>query len=157
MSHTHISRIHSQHSYGLNRNNTQNDALLHRLVHTQLLSGVANPELNLTPAQRKKALAGRIQELAGHSKLGKGEKSVRAKEHSRASKQIRDGMAEKQAERRGKQLAEVRVSFLTPSLPIILVFMAFARLRIRATIIPQSRSYSMTHPNPLRRRNERRG
>lgn len=95
----------------LNRNNTQNDALLHRLVHTQLLSCVANQELNLTPAQRKKALAGRIQELAGHSRLGKGEKSVRAKEHSRASKQIRDGMAEKQAERRGKQLAEVRVSF----------------------------------------------
>lgn len=91
----------------LTRNNVQNDALLRKLVHTQLLSGVANPDLNLTPAQRKKALAGRIQELSGHAKLGKGEKSVRAKERNRASKHIRDGMAEKQAERRAKQLSEV--------------------------------------------------
>ncbi|KAI1792948.1 hypothetical protein LXA43DRAFT_886607 [Ganoderma leucocontextum] len=88
--------------------NAQNDALLHRLVHTQLLSGSLNPDLNLTPAQRKKALAGRIMEAAGKAKLGKGETSVRQKEHNRAAKHVRDGLTEKKKERQRKELEEAK-------------------------------------------------
>ncbi|KAH8999294.1 hypothetical protein EDB92DRAFT_1833452 [Lactarius akahatsu] len=88
--------------------NAQNDALLHRLVHTQLLSGSLNPELNLTSAQRKKALEGRVLELAGTSKLGQGEKTVRAKERDKASKRVREGMVEKQKQRREKLVQEAK-------------------------------------------------
>lgn len=95
-----------------NSTNAQNDALLHRLVHTQLLSGSLNPELNLTSAQRKKALEGRVLELAGSSKLGQGEKIVRAKERDKASKRIREGMLEKQKQRREKLLQEVDFLFV---------------------------------------------
>ncbi|KAI0307342.1 hypothetical protein B0F90DRAFT_1807964 [Multifurca ochricompacta] len=79
--------------------NAQNDALLHRLVHTQLLSGSLNPELNLTSAQRKKALEGR---------LGQGEKIVRAKERDKASKRVREGILEKQKEKREKFVQEAK-------------------------------------------------
>lgn len=90
--------------------NIQNDAALRRLIHTKLLSGSLNPDLELTAAQRKKALSGRIVELAGGARLGKGEKLVREKERNRAAKHIRDGMADKQAQRRDKQLSEVCAS-----------------------------------------------
>lgn len=89
------------------RTNAQNDALLHKLVHTRILSGSLNPELNLTPAQRKKALAGRVLEAAGRAKLGKGERDVRHAEHSKAAKRVREGLAAKQQERHEKQLEEV--------------------------------------------------
>ena len=92
----------------LPRTNAQNDALLHKLVHTQLLSGSLNPELELTGAQKKKALAGRILELTGDAKLGQGEKIVRRKEHGRAAKRVREGLDDKRVERQEKQLAEVR-------------------------------------------------
>ena len=69
----------------------QNDAILHRLVHTKILSGSLDPELDLTPAQRRKALAGRVLEATGKVKLGKGENVVRSKEHNKAAKHIRDG------------------------------------------------------------------
>ncbi|KAH9938652.1 uncharacterized protein B0H18DRAFT_1112782 [Fomitopsis serialis] len=69
--------------------NAQNDALLHRLVHTRILSGSLDAELNLTPAQRKKALAGRVLEAAG-------------------SERVREGMATKQQERNEKQLEEAK-------------------------------------------------
>src|SRR5882762_7039230 len=82
------------------RSNAQNDALLHRLVHTKLLSGSLNPDVNVTPAQRKKALAGRVLELAGQAKLGQGEKAVRSKERNHAAKRVREGIANKQAEMR---------------------------------------------------------
>ncbi|KAI9448219.1 hypothetical protein H4582DRAFT_2107582 [Lactarius indigo] len=88
--------------------NAQNDALLHRLVHTRLLSGSLNPELNLTSAQRKKALEGRVLELAGSSKLGQGEKTMRAKERDKASKRVREGMLEKQKQRREKLVQEAK-------------------------------------------------
>ena len=103
----------------LTSTNAQNDALLHRLVHTQLLSGSLNPELGLTSAQRKKAMEGRVLELAGSSKLGQGEKVVRAQERDKASKRVREGLVEKQKQRREKMIQEVRVpvrftaSFLT--------------------------------------------
>ncbi|KAH9922025.1 uncharacterized protein BXZ73DRAFT_87477 [Epithele typhae] len=88
--------------------NAQNDALLHRLVHTQLLSGSLKHDLDLTPAQRKKALAGRILEAAGGAKLGKGEAAVRQKERNRAAKHVRDGLLEKQQQRREKELEEAK-------------------------------------------------
>ena len=94
----------------LDSTNAQNDALLHRLVHTKLLSGSLNQELDLTSAQRKKALEGRILELAGSSKLGQGEKAARAKERNKASKHVREGMLEKQKQRREKLVQEVVVS-----------------------------------------------
>ncbi|KAJ7068187.1 hypothetical protein C8F01DRAFT_597037 [Mycena amicta] len=90
------------------RTNAQNDALLHRLVHTKLLSGSLNEELDLTPAQRKKALAGRVMELAGGAKLGKGEKRVREGERNKASKQVREGLLRKQKERQVQQLDEAK-------------------------------------------------
>jgi hypothetical protein len=94
----------------LTSTNAQNDALLHRLVHTQLLSGSLNAELGLTSAQRKKAMEGRILELAGNSKLGQGEKVVRAQERDKASKRVREGLLEKQKQRREKMIQEVIVS-----------------------------------------------
>src|SRR6267154_4850909 len=93
----------------LTSTNAQNDALLHRLVHTQLLSGSLNPELGLTSAQRKKAMEGRILELAGNSKLGQGEKVVRTQERDKASKRVREGLLEKQKQRREKMIQEVTV------------------------------------------------
>ncbi|THH33727.1 hypothetical protein EUX98_g432 [Antrodiella citrinella] len=88
--------------------NLQNDALLHHLVHTQLLSGSLNPDLDIKPAKRRKALAGRVLEVAGHVKLGKGEKSVRVAERNHASKRVRDGMLAKQDERNKKALNEAK-------------------------------------------------
>ncbi|KZV65689.1 hypothetical protein PENSPDRAFT_586468 [Peniophora sp. CONT] len=90
------------------RTNVQNDAALHKLVHTRLLSGSLDPSLNLTSAQRKKALQGRVLELSGVAKLGKGEKAVRNKEHARASKSVRDGIDDKRVERKGKALTEAK-------------------------------------------------
>ncbi|KAF7331983.1 hypothetical protein MKEN_00078600 [Mycena kentingensis (nom. inval.)] len=90
------------------KTNAQNDALLHRLVHTKLLSGSLNEELDMTPAQRKKALAGRVMELAGNAKLGKGEKRVREAERNKASKRVREGLVRKQKETQSKQLEEAK-------------------------------------------------
>ncbi|KAF8076300.1 hypothetical protein FPV67DRAFT_1407592 [Lyophyllum atratum] len=90
------------------RTNAQNDAILHRLVHTKLLSGSLNPDLDMTPAQRRKALAGRVLELSGVAKLGKGEKSVREKERNKASKRVREGLLEKQKERARQELEEAK-------------------------------------------------
>ncbi|KZP03848.1 hypothetical protein FIBSPDRAFT_768340 [Athelia psychrophila] len=88
--------------------NVQNDAILHRLVHTKLLSGSLNPDLNLTPAQRKKALAGRVLELASGAKIGKGEKAVRETETNKAAKRVREGLLDKKTEREKKELEEAK-------------------------------------------------
>ncbi|OJT13338.1 hypothetical protein TRAPUB_10104 [Trametes pubescens] len=88
--------------------NAQNDALLHRLVHTKLLSGSLNPDLDLKPAQRKKALEGRVLEAAGKAKLGKGEAIVRHAERNRAAKHVRDGLQDKQRERHEKKIEEAK-------------------------------------------------
>ncbi|KAF9569022.1 hypothetical protein CPC08DRAFT_757219 [Agrocybe pediades] len=90
------------------RTNAQNDALLHKLVHTKLLSGSLNPEMDMTPAQRRKALAGRILELTGEAKLGKGEKSVREAEKLKAAKRVREGLSQKQQQRREQELEEAK-------------------------------------------------
>ncbi|KAH9947267.1 hypothetical protein B0H21DRAFT_778619 [Amylocystis lapponica] len=89
--------------------NAQNDALLHRLVHTRILSGSLNPDLDLTPAQRKKALAGRVLEAAGKAKLGKGETTVRSVEHKKAAKHVREGMKVKRKERSEKELEDAKL------------------------------------------------
>ncbi|KAF8842271.1 hypothetical protein BDN67DRAFT_995721 [Paxillus ammoniavirescens] len=81
------------------RTNVQNDALLHRLVHTKLLSGSLNPELELNHAQREKAFSGRVLELAGSAKLGKGESSVREEESNKAAKRVREGLLRRKRER----------------------------------------------------------
>ncbi|KIY46658.1 hypothetical protein FISHEDRAFT_46934, partial [Fistulina hepatica ATCC 64428] len=88
--------------------NLQNDALLHKLIHTKLLSGSLNPDLDMTPAQRRKALAGRILELQGSAKLGKGEKTVRQAERNKASKRVHEGLMRKQKQIRDNQLQEAK-------------------------------------------------
>lgn len=93
-------------SFG-SRNASQNDALLHRLIHTKLLSGPFASETDVSPAKRRKAFSGRIIEVAGQAKLGKGESAVRSSETNRAAKKVRDGLLAKQRERNAKALEEV--------------------------------------------------
>ena len=54
-------------------------------------------------------MEGRILELAGNSKLGQGEKVVRAQERDKASKRVREGLLEKQKQRREKMIQEVTI------------------------------------------------
>ncbi|KAJ8086518.1 hypothetical protein PM082_005341 [Marasmius tenuissimus] len=90
------------------RTNMENDALLHRLVHTKLLSGSLNSELDLSHAQRQKALSGRVLELSGGAKLGRGEKLVKRDERNKASKSVREGLVRKEKERQKAQLEEAK-------------------------------------------------
>lgn len=94
--------------------NAQNDAILHRLVHTKLLSGSLNPELELDHAQKTRALAGRVLELTGEAKLGKGESIFRREQRSKAAKRIRDGLVRKQREKEQKALEEVLFALSRP-------------------------------------------
>ena len=87
--------------------NATNDHLLKKLIHTKLLSSSLDPSLNLTGAQRKKALEGRILELSSGAKLGKGEQEVREKERMRNIRRIRTGMKEKKDDTMKKELEEV--------------------------------------------------
>lgn len=91
---------------------SQNDKTLYKLIHTKLLSGSLDPSLDLSGAQRKKALAGRVLETAQYSKLGQGEKAVRTAEHNKASKNIRFGIMDKAKERNFKELEEVNATQL---------------------------------------------
>jgi len=91
----------------LSRTNAQNDALLHKLIHTKLLSGSLNQDLRLPPGKKLKALEGRILELTAVAKLGKGEKQVRDAERNKAAKHVREGIARKQKERQKQELEEV--------------------------------------------------
>ncbi|KAG7097052.1 hypothetical protein E1B28_004443 [Marasmius oreades] len=90
------------------RSNIENDALLYRLVHTKLLSGSLSSDLELTHAQRQKALSGRVLELSGSAKLGRGEKTVRNEEHNKASKRVREGLLSKEKQRRKARLEEAK-------------------------------------------------
>ncbi|KXN83704.1 hypothetical protein AN958_00845 [Leucoagaricus sp. SymC.cos] len=90
------------------RTNVENDALLHKLVHTKLLSGSLNPDIDMTPGHRRKALAGRVMELSGRAKLGKGERAIRDAEKNRAAKRVREGLARKQKERDKQELEEAK-------------------------------------------------
>jgi len=62
----------------------------------------------MTGAKRKKSLEGRILELATVAKLGKGEATVRKREHNKAPMQIRGGIISKRRERIRAKLEEVR-------------------------------------------------
>ncbi|KAH7916189.1 hypothetical protein BJ138DRAFT_1053460 [Hygrophoropsis aurantiaca] len=90
------------------RTNLQNDAILHRLLHTKLLSGSLHPDLNLSHAQREKALAGRVLELSGSARLGKGEKITRETERNKAAKRVREGLLRKKEERDMAQIEEAK-------------------------------------------------
>lgn len=89
------------------RTNVQNDALLHKLIHTDLLSKSLNQDLSVPPAKKRKALEGRILELTGDAKLGKGEKQIRAAERNKALKRVREGIIQKQKYRQKLELEEV--------------------------------------------------
>lgn len=76
-----------------------------------------NPSLDLSSAQRKKALAGRVLEAAQYSRMGEGEKVVRTAEHNKAPKNIRFGIIDKAKERRLKELEEVDSITLVERVP----------------------------------------
>lgn len=99
------------------RINIKNDVALQRLIHTSLLPSHAQETmLDISGAQRKKSLAGRVLEVSdpSHVRLGQGERKVREKERDRAGKKVRDGMMRKKSEREAKTLAEVKLfSLLT--------------------------------------------
>jgi len=62
----------------------------------------------MTPAHRRKALEGRVLELADRAKLGKGEKAVRDAEKGKAILRIREGMKSKQKDRDAVALEEAK-------------------------------------------------
>ena len=70
-------------------------------------------DLGLTHAQRQKALSGRVLELTGEAKLGRGEKLVKREERNKASKRVREGLVRKEKERQQAQLEEVRLTVLS--------------------------------------------
>ncbi|KAH6914990.1 hypothetical protein BKA70DRAFT_561643 [Coprinopsis sp. MPI-PUGE-AT-0042] len=92
--------------------NAQNDRMLHKLVHTKLLSGSLDPDLSMAPAQRRKAMEGRILELTGamtgEVKLGKGETKVRREEHNKMGKRVREGIVDKRRERQTVELENAK-------------------------------------------------
>lgn len=91
----------------------------------------------MTPAQRRKALAGRVLELTGGAKLGKGEKAVREAERNKAAARVRLGIVEKQHDREKQQLEEVNYLLYTARKPSN----GFCRPRISAITIRLSRNY----------------
>lgn len=88
------------------RDSKHNDRTLFKLIHTKLLTSTSSTDI--PAAQRKKTFEGRVWEVAGAAKLGKGETAVRTAEHNKAPKRIRQGIQDKQAERDKKKLEEVR-------------------------------------------------
>jgi len=66
--------------------------------------------LNLAGAQRRRALEGRVLELAEKTKIGKGESLVRKAERNKAAKRVRLGIEAKQKARMKQKLEEVRSS-----------------------------------------------
>ena len=116
------------------RTNAENDVLLHRLVHTQLLSGSTNPGLDMKPAQQRKALSGRVIELAEGAKLGKGEKVIRDSERNKAGKRVREGLVRKQQERQKQKLDEV--------------FLVSPHLQRNSVYLIEGQEYGELSPNP---------
>lgn len=86
----------------------QNDVLLHKLIHTKLFSGSLDNKVDSLPDKKRKVLAGRILELTGNAKLGKGEQQVYETERKRAAKSIREGIAQKQRQKKKQELEQVR-------------------------------------------------
>lgn len=86
--------------------------MLQRFIHTKLLTNITASDDDSTPAQRKRNLIGRVEEVAGQVKVGKGEVLTRTSEQNRFSKPIRDGIREKRAKISAARLAEVIFQFL---------------------------------------------
>ncbi|KAL1734271.1 hypothetical protein EV714DRAFT_234158 [Schizophyllum commune] len=97
--------------------NAQNDALLHRLVHTQLL----DPNLSSTskPSARRTALLGRLHELASasgasgkstlkQSRPGMGSKVIKTTERNAHAKAVREGSQRKQKELAARKVEEAK-------------------------------------------------
>lgn len=88
------------------RSHTINDNMLQQLIHTRILTS-SNAEFKLKPSQKQKELAGRILEMTGKAKIGKGESLVREAEKKKAIRRIREGMERKRKKRNEKRLEEV--------------------------------------------------
>ncbi|KAI5822097.1 hypothetical protein K523DRAFT_326993, partial [Schizophyllum commune Tattone D] len=97
--------------------NAQNDALLHRLVHTQLLDpNLANDS---KPSARRTALLGRLHELASasgasgkstlkQSRPGMGSKVIKTTERNVHAKAVREGLQRKQKELAARKVEEAK-------------------------------------------------
>lgn len=89
--------------------------------------------MELTPAQRKKALAGRVAELAGGARLGKGEKSVRKAERNQNSKSVRMGLVSKEKQRSEARLDEVSTQSTQVVVDTLLSSLSLNAIKIRGT------------------------
>lgn len=65
----------------------------------------------MTPAQKRKALEGRLLELAGGAKLGKGESLVCQDERKKASKRVRLGLEKSIEEQKAMRLEQVSLLY----------------------------------------------
>lgn len=97
-------------------------------------------------------MAGRVLEIAGQAKLGKGESSVRFTERNKASKRVRDGMATKQKDRTQKVLEEVCVARNVEMRSLIYLV---NRLKKLAITILHSNKCMIRHHRSRRRRSEK--
>ncbi|KAL1760023.1 hypothetical protein FB107DRAFT_245892 [Schizophyllum commune] len=97
--------------------NAQNDALLHRLVHTQLLD--PNLSSSSKPSARRTALLGRLHELASasgasgkstlkQSRPGMGSKVIKTTERNAHAKAVREGLLRKQKELAARKVEEAK-------------------------------------------------
>ncbi|KAI4519349.1 hypothetical protein K525DRAFT_177674, partial [Schizophyllum commune Loenen D] len=97
--------------------NAQNDALLHRLVHTQLLD--PNLSSSSKPSARRTALLGRLHELASasgasgkstlkQSRPGMGSKVIKTTERNVHAKAVREGLLRKQKELAARKVEEAK-------------------------------------------------
>ncbi|KAI5893771.1 uncharacterized protein SCHCODRAFT_02730497 [Schizophyllum commune H4-8] len=97
--------------------NAQNDALLHRLVHTQLLD--PNLSNDSKPSARRTALLGRLHELASasgaagkstlkQSRPGMGSKVIKTTERNVHAKAVREGLLRKQKELAARKVEEAK-------------------------------------------------
>ncbi|KAL1681631.1 hypothetical protein EV122DRAFT_249847 [Schizophyllum commune] len=97
--------------------NAQNDALLHRLVHTQLLD--PNLSSSSKPSARRTALLGRLHELASasgasgkstlkQSRPGMGSKVIKTTERNAHAKAVREGLQRKQKELAARKVEEAK-------------------------------------------------
>ena len=87
-----------------------NDTLLQNLIHNQLLNPL-NLDIELKASRKQKAVAGRILELTGRAKTGKGDSVLSRTERNRIPRKIRDGMDRKRRERAVKELRNVKLPY----------------------------------------------
>jgi hypothetical protein len=81
------------------------------MIHTKLLTGSLNADLDLSPAKSRKAFAGRIEEIANTSAIGLGEELVNKMVNNKAPMRIRNGIRKKEALRKEARVEEVWISF----------------------------------------------